>query len=366
MPADVAGRYERLLGTGTLPERSWIASYVEAAGDPAYLSAFQKRLADPEGARDRFSNEEVAAVRRVHQVTGQRAMTITDTQGGFLIPAHLDPAVLLSSSGFVNPIREIARVVQISGDVSHGVSSEGANANWAAEADEASDDSPTLAQPSVPVFKGHSFVAYSVELDCDGAGFVQEVSRLLVDVIDNLWATPYVTGSGVGQPTRFVTALAGAGAPVVVTVDGVEVLDPADPVKLKNLLPPRDQANSAWAMALPTVNRLRFAETSNGALLYPSLQNDTPTLLGRRVFEICTMDSVVNAAATENNYLITLGDWSRFVIVDRVGTTVELVPHLFGANRRPTGQRGFYAWFRTGSGVVTTSQFRLLNVPSTA
>lgn len=366
MSADVASRYEKLLGTGTLPERSWIASYIEAAGDPNYLSAFAKKVADPDGARDRFTNDEAAAVRRVHQVAEQRAMTVTDTQGGFLIPAHLDPAVLLSSSGFQNPIREMARVVQIAGDVFHGVSSEGASANWAAEADEANDDSPTLAQPNIPVYKGHSFVPYSVEIEGDGAGFVQEVSRLLVDAIQNLWAAAYTTGTGVGQPTGFVTALAGAGAPVVVDGDGSEELDDGDPVKLQNLLPPRAQANSAWAMALPTINKLRFAETSNGALLYPSLQNDTPTLLGRRVYEVSNMDSVVNASATENNYLIALGDWSRFVIVDRVGTSVELVAHLFGANRRPTGQRGFYAWFRTGSSVVTTSQFRLLNVPTTA
>ncbi|MDZ4236269.1 MAG: phage major capsid protein [Dietzia sp.] len=368
MPADAAGHYEKLLGSGSLPERSWIASYIGAAGSPEYLSAFSKRLADPQGARDRFTDAEVEAVRRVHEVAEMRAMTLTDSQGGFLIPAHLDPAILLSSSGFQNPIREMARVVQIVGDVWHGVASEGASARWAAEGTEANDDSPALSQPNIPVYKGDSFVPYSVEIEGDGAGFVQEVSRLMIEAIDNLWATAYVTGSGVGgqQPTGFVTSLAATGAPVVVTGDGSEVLDDGDPVKLQNLLPPRAQASSAWAMALPTINKLRFAETSNGALLYPSLQNDVPTLLGRRVFEVSTMDSDVNAAATDNNYLIALGDWSRFVIVDRVGTQVEVVQHLVGANRRPTGQRGFYAWFRTGSNVVTTSQFRLLNVPTTA
>lgn len=366
MAADAAGVYERLMGSGPLVERSWIASYVEAAGSPEYLSAFAKKIADPEGARDRFSAAEVEAVRKVHEVSEARAMTITDSAGGFLIPAQLDPAILLSSDGFQNPIREMARVVQTTGDVWHGVSSTGATSRWAAEASEANDDSPTLAQPTVPVYKGDCFVPYSFEIEGDGAGFVTEVSRVMVEAIDDLWATAFVTGSGVGQPTGFVTALAAAGAPVVVSGDGSEALDAGDPVKLQNALPPRAQANSAWAMALPTINALRFAETSNGALLYPSLQNDVPTLLGRRVFEISTMDSVVNDAATENNYLIALGDWSRFLIADRVGTRVEIVSHLVGANRRPTGQRGFYAWFRSGSGVLTPNSFRLLNVPTTA
>jgi hypothetical protein len=33
------------------------------------------------------------------------------------------------------------------------------------------------------------------------------------------------------------------------------------------------------------------------------------------------------------------------------------VPHLFGANRRPTGQRGALLWFRTGSDVMIPTRF---------
>jgi predicted phage gp36 major capsid-like protein len=32
-----------------------------------------------------------------------------------------------------------------------------------------------------------------------------------------------------------------------------------------------------------------------------------------------------------------------------------------GTSRRPTGQRGALLWFRTGSDVVVTNAFRLLN-----
>jgi HK97 family phage major capsid protein len=49
-------------------------------------------------------------------------------------------------------------------------------------------------------------------------------------------------------------------------------------------------------------------------------------------------------------------------IVDRVGLTVELVAHLFGANRRPTGQRGLYAYARTGAAVVIPNAIRTLIV----
>lgn len=38
-----------------------------------------------------------------------------------------------------------------------------------------------------------------------------------------------------------------------------------------------------------------------------------------------------------------------------------LVPHLLGANRRPTGERGFLMHWRTGGDVVIADAFRLTN-----
>ncbi len=80
-------------------------------------------------------------------------------------------------------------------------------------------------------------------------------------------------------------------------------------------------------------------------------------LLGYPVNELSTMSAtVVNATK-----IMLLGDFSYFKIVDRVGMTVELVPHLFGATSRyPTGQRGFYAYWRNGSKVLSASAFRAL------
>jgi HK97 family phage major capsid protein len=49
-----------------------------------------------------------------------------------------------------------------------------------------------------------------------------------------------------------------------------------------------------------------------------------------------------------------------YTIVDRVGMQVELIPHLFGANRQPTGQRGLYAFARVGGGVVNENAIRRL------
>jgi len=54
---------------------------------------------------------------------------------------------------------------------------------------------------------------------------------------------------------------------------------------------------------------------------------------------------------------------NRGLIADRIGGTIELIPHLFGAtNRFPTGQRGLYYYWRTGSDVLVQNAFRYLEV----
>jgi HK97 family phage major capsid protein len=71
------------------------------------------------------------------------------------------------------------------------------------------------------------------------------------------------------------------------------------------------------------------------------------------------MDGTVTAAA--NNYLGIIGDFDNYVIADRIGMTVEFVPHLFGSNQRPTNSRGWLAYVRHGADSVNDGAFRMLN-----
>lgn len=58
-----------------------------------------------------------------------------------------------------------------------------------------------------------------------------------------------------------------------------------------------------------------------------------------------------------------VGDWkSGYVIVDRVGMSIELVPHLLGSNRRPSASRGLFAWWRVGASVLAANALRYMEV----
>ncbi|WP_051153382.1 phage major capsid protein [Nocardia niigatensis] len=362
LAAGGAETVEALVKTGTGQDRNWAQRWAIAAGSPAYERAFGKLLADPERGHMLFDEQEAAAFRAVESLkTEQRAMGIASgATGGFMVPLVLDPSVILTNSGSVNPLRQIARVVQTVGSQWRGVTSAGVTAEWTAEATEFADASPTLASPNIPVYKGDAFVPFSFELAMDGAEFIGELTELLVDAAEQLNAQAYTVGTGSGQPTGIVTALANAGGSTIVTGSGTHVLAKADLFALQNALPPRSQSKAAWNANLTTINSVRQFETTNGALEFPEARNNPPMLLGRSLHENSAM-SGINAVA--HNYIAIYGDFKQFVIVDRIGSTLEMVPHLFGANRRPNGQRGAILWYRTGSDITNANAFRMLDVP---
>jgi len=367
IPAAGAEVVESLVTTGPTRSRSWAARWAAEAGSEDYRSAFAKRALDPEHGHLQWTQPEAAAWRTVTALQSERAMSLTDNAGGFLAPLELDATILLSNAGTNVPILQVCRVIQTVSDVWSGVTSAGTSAEWLAEASEAADASPVLAQPSIPAYKMSCFTPYSVELEGDAVSLLEQLGVVLRDAAEQLLATALTTGSGSGQPTGIVTALAAsAGGASIVAGTGSEALAAADIYKVQNELGARWQANAAWMASLTVLNVLRQFETGSGAHAFPGLHMTPASLLGRPVFENSVMDSTINAAATEANYVAIYGDWSQYCATVRVGSQVELVPHLVGSNRRPNGQRGAWLWGRYGADSLIDGAFKMLNVATTA
>jgi HK97 family phage major capsid protein len=83
---------------------------------------------------------------------------------------------------------------------------------------------------------------------------------------------------------------------------GSEVLAATDPFDLQNALGARFSANATFQSHIATMNVYRQFETTNGALQFPESRDNPSSLLGKGFYENSNMDSVLNAAATENNY----------------------------------------------------------------
>jgi HK97 family phage major capsid protein len=69
----------------------------------------------------------------------------------------------------------------------------------------------------------------------------------------------------------------------------------------------------------------------------------------------------MDAVLTTGSEILVMGQFDPyFTIVDRVGMSADLIPHLVGTNHRPTGQRGLYFMWRNGSKVINAAAFRTL------
>lgn len=328
---------------------SWLAL---ATSSEAYVRAFGKLLGS-QGDKSILDKDEQDAV--------VRAMSLTDSAGGYLIPFQLDPNVINTADGSFNQVRQISRQVVATGDVWNGVSSAGVTGSWDGEGVEVSDDSPTLAQPTVPVHKLAIFVPISIEALQDASNVAQEVAEMIAFEKDRLESVAFVTGSGSGQPTGIVTALDANAASEVATATA-DTLVIGDVYKLDEALPARYRQRASWLAHRAIYNDVRQF-TNGGTELWERLSADVPPqLLGRSAYEAEAMDSFTPpTAGAGNDNILIFGDFQNYVIADRVGTTVEFIPHLFHtANNRPSGQRGWYAYARVGADSVNDGAFRML------
>lgn len=329
-----------------------------ATENPAYRSGFRKYLA--RGATATLSVEEANAVNVVNEV---RAMNITtDSAGGFGLPVLIDPTILLSAQGTPNDFFAISRVEQITTDEWKGVSSAGMSWYWTTEGVASTDGSPTLAQPTVVTKKVTGWIPYSVEVGGDYPNFASEMSRLLLSGYSEKIVEGLTVGTGAAaQPTGVVTALeATTASQVAVSSDGNFL--PADVYALWAALPVRFRGTSRWMSSVGVMNALRqFGTTVGSEFTVNLLAQEVPALFGRPYHVNEYMDAPVTATTGAASLMI-VGDWSNFLIAQRVGMTVEVVQHVMDTTTgTPTGQRGLWAWARIGSNVVVPEAFRVLS-----
>jgi len=323
---------------------SWL---ILETGSDLYRSAYAKYISGQERAQ---TPEE------------QRAASTTTTEGGYKIPFNLDPTIILTNTGVQAGIRGVAKVVRGTSNKWNGVSTAGVTASWDGEAAEVSDDAPTLAQPSIEASKAQAFVPFSIEVGQDWPNMEGDITELMVDAKERLDAAAFATGSGTNQPVGIVTALVASSPTVITTSITTDTFAVADVYALFEALGARSRSKSTWAANLSILNKIRQFATANNyhGFTVDMTADGIPSLLGRPVVESSSMDGTYG---TGDNYNLVVGDFSNYVIYERIGMTVEYVPHLFATgNNRPSGQRGIYAYWRVGADSVNDNAFRILNV----
>jgi HK97 family phage major capsid protein len=338
------------------------ARYLAAVADPAYFTAFGKLLQYGSNAGMRMSSEEHRAVERVTAIDEERSMMDgIGASGGFAIPIEIDPTILLSSSGVLNPVRQVARVVPMASSTLRLVSSTGVTASYGPEGAEQTDGSPTLVQPTLTAQRGSAFVPFSIEIGQDWPLLAQELAKLFADERDVLDSLKFLSGTGIAEP-QGILATGGLTSTQEITTATGSTTAIADLYSLREgLANTRFFPRASW-LAHPTVfdKLFRFVGGGNTAEPEPFTQGRGGPILGTPKYEYSSMQY---GTTTSGNQISILGDFSGYVIGDRIGSQIELIPMLMGpTNRYPTGQRGLFYWWRTGTAVSIPNAFRYLQV----
>lgn len=331
--AECATRMTQAQFTG----QSKVAQHILETGSPEYLDEFRNYIRDPQAHSNRA------------------ALSLTLANGGYLLPFVLDPSIILTNASSANPWRRISRVVQTTSNTWNGVNSAGVNAAMIGEGTVVADATPTVSNIVITPQKANAWIFGSYEV-LEDTDFGQQLPVLLADAKDRLEEAQFATGTGTPPQVQGVIPA----ATIVVTTATTLVVAVGDVYATQQVLPPRfrNAPNAAWVANVAQINRFRQLDTAGGSSFWTNLGKGQPaTLLGAPIYESTTMDASVSVGALEAIY----GDFSQFIICDRVGVSMIYEPLVKDtATGRPTGQAGWFMFWRFGSQISTTNAFRVM------
>ena len=323
-----------------------VARMAMATGSPEYMAAFRnwvKSLGAPV-----YSAEEAAAVRA--------SMSLTSANGGYALPFLLDPTLIHTGAATKNPIRQIARVESGTQDKWNGVTVSNVTTAWTAEGVAFTDGSPTTGGVQVDAAKLTAYVTGSFEIFQDSS-LLAQLPGLIGESIDYAESAAFISGSGSGAPKGVITAVSGtAGSLVTATTRGsFTSASIADTIALVNALAVRYEDTSTWVLNKAIYRTIEQQMVGTGAVKAIEMTN------GKELFDLPVVrSSTMLSATTSGNHIAVLGDFSQYIVYDRLGVNVEFIQNVVDGDGLPVGKRGLVAYKRVGGDVSDVDAFRLL------
>lgn len=337
---------------------SELAQRIVITGSPLYRRAFNKLV---KGETLTPEEQRAAAL----QVVG------TTTTGGYAVPYQFDPTLIHTGAyTSINPFRAACRVEQLVGaNVWQGVSVGAITAAYAAESAANTEGGPTFSNPSFTVRRAQAYVTLSFETMQDRSDISAELASLFGEAKDTLEENKFAVGAGAPAPAgMFVKG--NFTVKETITNDTFAVGDLA---ATEGALPLRHRMNAAWFFSRAVIRTIQGWETAYGQLFnsqlgYPNAGTlgTNPTgntglrLLGYPVWESPSCPTTV----TQDDAIVgILVDPRNYIIVDRVGMNIEVIPNMLDATTGlPTGDRGVLAIWRNTGGVLNADAGRQVNI----
>jgi predicted phage gp36 major capsid-like protein len=209
---------DRLTGLLDRDASGMDSRYIAAVSDPNYQRAFLRAVVRPETAMYEASASEQAAVQEAFAASQARSISLGGlSDSGWALPALIDPSVINTSDGSINPLRQLATVRTITTSEYRPTTSDGVVAGFSEEGSELDDSDPSLFQAVIRPERFGCFAKFSWEAGGDIAGLQGELAKLFADAKDQAEADRFAFGaghashepegliSGLGEPWNFDT-----------------------------------------------------------------------------------------------------------------------------------------------------------------
>jgi len=285
-----------------------------------------------------------------------------DGTGGYAVPFALDPTIVHTGAWTtVNPYRAVCRIETIVGtDTWQAVTAGAVTAAYALEAAAATEQGPTFTQPAFVAKRAHVAITASYEMLADRSDLASEMAVLISEAKDTLEENQFSVGTGATVYPQGIGLKDAFTRVDSATNDTVAV---GDLYLTEAGLPIRHRMNAAWFMNRAAIRAIQAFETTGGQLFggvnyaatpYPNPNSRTGntglTLLGYPLYEA---PSMVWTPTTDDTTTWVLMDPRNYVIVDRAGLSVKVIPDAFDAGTGfPTGQSFIYAFWRNTARVL--------------
>lgn len=285
-----------------------------------------------------------------------KALTVADNaNGGFLAPDEIGTELLKLLTEH-SPIRQYARVMQVSAsEIIMPRRASGTSAFWTEEGADMTASGMTFDQVKIANHELSTFVDVSNKLLEDNAYNLE--AELLADIAENFGKAEglaFVKGDGVGKP-KGIMAATGIKEVKTGAAAAFPTANPADVlIGVYHQLPTAHAQSAVWMMNRATLAEIRKWKDGQGRYLVIDPQDGAPSLLlGRPVVEMPDMDNI--GAGT---FPILFGDLSGYRITDRVGFSTLRDPYTLG----PKSQVRFLARKRVGADLTHPDRFVKLKV----
>jgi HK97 family phage major capsid protein len=305
----------------------------------------------------------------------------TDTAGGFLVPPDFQTEVIRKMAALA-VMRGLCKVVTTSRDVmtwprvKYSTATDDSTGNiytspvrmtWTGESPASSTThrvtDPVLGQINIPVNTAMASLPLSNNLMEDAAA---DVTGLASDLMAEAFGLgedyTFLLGSGISQPYGLITnvdgtdqiasSISGATTSPFYTFGGLLNLEAAFPAQYER--------GAVWLGNKATFNFLRQVTTASptipvwNGIMNGALDAMPATLLNYPIYK----SEFMPASTGSGNFPLVLGDFSGYLIVDRVGMSVQRLSELYAE----TNVTVLLARHRVGGQVVEPYKFRAAKI----